>query len=175
MILKRFAVEGDYMWCSKEFIYFHYTIIQVVTSNHWTHSCNILSLTDTDLLHNDVVENSFPQGKILNIDWSSQGGVSLLTMEKSGTFKLLFLRINWNHIKHIQHAQLAPFPKSTLQQNIFNLLDTCTFSIFRILFRASKTRFSIAFYWHSREDSLVWVLCPKLHQTQTLSGNCFAL
>ena len=87
---KRFTVEGAYMWCSKEFINFHYTIIQLVISNYWTHSCNNLSLTDTDLLHNDVVPNSLPQGKILNIDGSSKGGGPPPTMEKIGPLNFCF-------------------------------------------------------------------------------------
>ena len=82
--------NSDYMWFNKEFIYFHYTIIQVVTSNQWTHSCNNLSLTDTDLLHDDVVVNSFPQGKILNIHLSSKGGGSPLTMKKMGPLNFCF-------------------------------------------------------------------------------------
>lgn len=89
MTFKRFTVEGDYMWCSKEFINFHYTIIQVVTSNYWTHSCDTLSLTDTDLLHNDVVVNSLPPGKILN----SGGGSPPPTMKKNGAYELLFLEL----------------------------------------------------------------------------------
>jgi len=91
MTFKRFTVEGDYMWCSKELINFHYTIIQVVTSNYWTHSCNNLSLTDTDLLHNDVVVNSLPRGKILNIDGSSKGGgPPHPTMKKMGPLNFFF-------------------------------------------------------------------------------------
>ena len=151
LTLKWFSAEGDYMWYSKEFIYFHYTIIQVVTSNQWTHSCNNLSLTDSDLLYNDVVVNLLPQGKVLNIDWSYKGGGFPSGYEKSGTFELLFLRITWNHIKHIPTCTTSTISE---KHTSTETLDTCTSSIFRILFQRRKTRFSLVFHWYSREESL---------------------
>ncbi|KAK2561974.1 hypothetical protein P5673_015401 [Acropora cervicornis] len=46
---------------------------------------------DTDLLHNDVVVNSLPRGKILNIDGSSKGGgPPHPTMKKMGPLNFFF-------------------------------------------------------------------------------------
>ena len=132
------------MWCSKKFIHFHYTIIQVVTSNYWTHSCNnsYLSLTDTDLLHNDVVVNSLPRGKILNIDGSSKGGgPPPLLWKKWDLWNFVFK--NYLKSRHTHPACTT----STISEKHTSIetLDTCTSSIFWILFQTRKTCFSLVF------------------------------